>query len=160
MGSPEEDLNAALGTDEASADTEVQLVLSDSRVLTVRAVRLGQLGRFSQALKPIWPILAEAMATSEAGGEGDGQAPGRAESMMTMALEHADALCAAIAAATELTQEEAEALPIDDAIRVCEAVVSVNVDFFTHRVLPQVQKMLEQHRDRILEAKQQTSGST
>lgn len=87
-----------------------------SGTLTVRPLTLRQLPAFSRAVQPVLPWLL-------------------AGQIVAALTEDGDAVIAAIAAATGLAAQD---MPEDPAefVALAGAVIEVNVDFFTRRLLP------------------------
>ncbi len=89
------------------------------RDLTLTPVRLGQLPAFVRAVEPF--------AKQIAGGQFD---------PIELLADHGANVIRALEVATGQPREWVESLELDEAIRLASAVLEVNADFFTHRVLP------------------------
>lgn len=87
--------------------------------LTLVPVRLGQLPAFVRAVEPF--------AKSLASGQFD---------LLELFADHGGNVIRSLEIATGQPREWVESLELDEAVRLASAVLEVNADFFTRRVLP------------------------
>lgn len=116
------------------------VVLTGGRTVTVKPITVGQLPRFVKAIRPAFgALVALAPASSSPGDEG-GQGAGNTDmdpvAMLDLYAEHGQAINEAITICTGMTPDQVDAMDLEEALRVIQALWEVNRDFFTTRVLP------------------------
>lgn len=88
--------------------------------LELTPIRVGELPAFVRAIRPFAEQLMQAV------------------DWLALFAEHGEALLDALAIASRRPKDWVEALALDDAIRLADALLEVNADFFIRRVSPEV----------------------
>ena len=91
--------------------------------IEISPLRIGELPAFTRAIRP----FAEQLA-----GEVD---------WPVLIVDHGEAVLQALAVASRRPYSWIEGLPLDDAIRLADALLEVNADFFVRRVVPACTRM-------------------
>lgn len=126
-----------------------QDVVVGNRTVTVRPLTLGKLPRFLRAVAPIVAALVGNTSASSPrdGGQGSGELMAGPESpaiefnlseleLLNVYMANGEAINLALTIATDVTAAEIEAMELDVAVRLIKALIEVNKDFFSQRLLP------------------------
>lgn len=97
--------------------------------VSVAPLTVGQIPAFARALRPLVPALQ-----------------GGAADWLGLIADHGEAVIEACSIATEMKHEDLGGLPPDEFFALAEAVIEVNMDFFTRRLT----RAVEQAADRIV----------
>lgn len=89
--------------------------------LDVTPIQLGELGRMTKAVLPLWQLIAPA------DGEPD---------FAALALQGGDQLITALSVALRRDPEWVAKLDLAEAVKAARVVFEVNTDFFTQTLLP------------------------
>jgi len=108
-------------------------------VVDVLPIRVGQLAILMRAVKDMWPLFND---------------PEKLD-VQRLVIEHTDAIVMALAVALNTDREMIEELDLADLVVAVTAVVEVNADFFTQRLLPE----LDRAAKKIDAVRGQTSAS-
>jgi len=103
-------------------------------VLEITPLKVGELPAFARAVQP----LAGKLTTSAAQPD-----------WWQLLAEDGQALLLALSIAARRPLDWVAALAVDDAIRLAEAVFSVNADFFILRVAPEIARVGQQIQTRL-----------
>jgi hypothetical protein len=119
----------------------VEVALTGRAAVQIRPITVGQLPRFLRVVKPLVGAVAGGGSPLSTSGHG----PDTLEvNLLDLYVEHGERLNEAVSVATGLPQDEIDALPVDDALRLAMAVWEVNRDFFGQRVAPLLAQMMRQ----------------
>lgn len=102
------------------------IVLAGGRSVEITPIRVKELAAFSRAVQPI-------AASAAAGGD-----------IASLLANHADAVIDATAIGARVERDFVLDLGLDELVELASAVLTVNVDFFVHRLLPVVAAASEQ----------------
>lgn len=97
----------------------VALLVADE-ALELTPLKVGELPAFTRAIRP----FAERLGTEP--------------DWLALLAEHGEAVLAALAIASRRPRTWIDGLDLDEAIRLAEALLEVNADFFVRRVSPQI----------------------
>lgn len=114
----------------------VTLVVADE-ALELTPLKVGELPAFTRAIRP----FAERLGTEP--------------DWLALLAEHGEAVLAALAVASRRPRTWIDGLDLDEAIRLAEALLEVNADFFVRRVSPQIARAAASLEARI----RQTAGA-
>lgn len=114
----------------------VALVIADE-ALELTPLKVGELPAFTRAIRP----FAERLGTEP--------------DWLSLLAEHGEAVLAALAIASRRPRAWIDGLDLDEAIRLAEALLEVNADFFVRRVSPQIARAAASLEARI----RQTAGA-
>lgn len=114
----------------------VALVVADE-ALELTPLKVGELPAFTRAIRP----FAERLGTEP--------------DWLALLAEHGEAVLAALAIASRQPRAWIDGLDLDEAIRLAEALLEVNADFFVRRVSPQIARAAASLEARI----RQTAGA-
>lgn len=114
----------------------VALVIADE-ALELTPLKVGELPAFTRAIRP----FAERLGTEP--------------DWLSLLAEHGEAVLAALAIASRRPRVWIDGLDLDEAIRLAEALLEVNADFFVRRVSPQIARAAASLEARI----RQTAGA-
>jgi hypothetical protein len=115
---------------------EPVIVEVGSESVEVLPLKFGQFGAFTRAVQPM--IADMNMAFSEDKAEGT-----FAIDIAVLLSKHCEALIKSVAVAIEKPLEWVESLGMDDAIKLIQAVLEVNMDFFAQRLVPTLNQAME-----------------
>lgn len=99
----------------------------------VTPMRVGAWAAFLVAAKPFLSGLTVSVTDKEK----------EKDLGIEMLLEHPEALVKAVAVATKMSEKKVEALFPDEFAGLLQAVITVNADFFTTRVLPAFTRLVD-----------------
>jgi hypothetical protein len=94
--------------------------------IPVRALTLKKIPAMAKAISPFWSLIS---------GKNNGDFVGQILDVMG---DHFDAVMHALHVATDRPIADLETLELDDAVELISAVVVVNMDFFSQRLLPKI----------------------
>lgn len=114
----------------------VALVVADE-ALELTPLKVGELPAFTRAIRP----FAERLGTEP--------------DWLALLAEYGESVLAAIAVASRRPRPWIDDLELDEAIRLAEALLEVNADFFVRRVSPQIARAAASLEARI----RQTAGA-
>jgi hypothetical protein len=138
------DPNVAAGGDAGGDELDILEDARERRItylgeaLVIVPLRIGQIPRFTRAARPIIQELAASVLDSK--GEGNAGGAPRETLSVDVALDwidkHGEALIDAMAAATGRERQWIAEGGADEFVELVLAVLSVNLDFFVRRLLP------------------------
>lgn len=111
------------------------ITLSDESVVTIKPLVFGQFPKASKLAQGIAAPLMEAYAN---------QTADSAAAIISVLSEGGEDFIALIALGINKPRSFFDTLPFDDGVKLAQAFIEVNLDFFTQRVLPLLQKFLPQ----------------
>lgn len=101
--------------------------------LTVKPLTIGQVPRFTRAIRPMFAALASVAVSTPSGGDGGGGGEPLemdVDKLLDLVIEHGDAAIEAVAVATGRNVAFiSEGSPLDF-VELARAVIEVNADFF------------------------------
>lgn len=126
----------------------VQVTLSSGETIAVSPLTVG---RMLAVIKAISPQLARSLILGEGRAEG---------SLVDALLAHPERAADAVAAALERSPDAIREMMPDDFIALAFAVVEVNADFFSRRVIPQIPGMIDRFAQRLGSTSSSDSSTT
>jgi hypothetical protein len=122
---------------------EREVAYNGARLLIV-PLRIGQIPRFTRAARPIIEELAASVAAPVSGEEEVSRETLSTGAVLDWIEKHGEALIDAMAAATGRERDWIAEGAADEFLELTIAVLSVNLDFFVRRLLPNsVQSVIE-----------------
>ena len=108
------------------------LVIVDDETVEIKQIRVGQISQAMRIAHPFYMKLKE----SKDGFKKTGSEEAYAFDIYSLVMENADAILSMIALLCDKDEDWVNRLSLENLIALFSAIVEVNLDFFTQRVIP------------------------